>query len=354
MRTHSRTTRIGFTLIELLVVISIIGVLIALLLPAVQTAREAARRAQCANNLKQIGVALHNFEGACGHFPPGFAISTANLPAAVKNAFVPSQIYELPLTFGANWQQNNSVTNIIAHTWVAFTLPYMEQQAVANAYNFQITFCGFTPGAGIKHANHTAISTVVNSLICPSSPVGDKVLKAGRASNPVTGAQINDWYGAISDYAINDAVYVGLTPEFADPSNDRSPPWAGSIKGIMFGNKLRRIAEVTDGLSNTFLVSEDAGRPVRYEFGMTVAGGTSSGAAWADYLSEYFTHGAWRQRNCHTNCTNDNEDYSFHPGGANKLYADGSVRFMKASTSMRIFGRLMSFNGGEVISADSY
>ena len=272
----------------------------------------------------------------------------------MKNAFVPSQIYELPLTFGANWQQNNSVTNIIAHTWVAFTLPYMEQQAVANAYNFQITFCGFTPGAGIKHANHTAISTVVNSLICPSSPVGDKVLKAGRASNPATGAQINDWYGAISDYAINDAVYVGLTPEFADPSNDRSPPWAGSIKGIMFGNKLRRIAEVTDGLSNTFLVSEDAGRPVRYEFGMTVAGGTSSGAAWADYLSEYFTHGAWRQRNCHTNCTNDNEDYSFHPGGANKLYADGSVRFMKASTSMRIFGRLMSFNGGEVISSDSY
>jgi prepilin-type processing-associated H-X9-DG protein len=87
---------------------------------------------------------------------------------------------------------------------------------------------------------------------------------------------------------------------------------------------------------------------------MTVAGGTSSGAAWADYLSEYFTHGAWRQRNCHTNCTNDNEDYSFHPGGANKLYADGSVRFMKASTSMRIFGRLMSFNGGEVISSDSY
>ena len=354
MRTHSRTTRIGFTLIELLVVISIIGVLIALLLPAVQTAREAARRAQCANNLKQIGVALHNFEGAYGHFPPGFAISTANLPAAVKNAFVPSQIYELPLTFGANWQQNNSVTNIIAHTWVAFTLPYMEQQAVANAYNFQITFCGFTPGAGIKHANHTAISTVVNSLICPSSPVSDKVLKAGRASNPATGAQINDWYGAISDYAINDAVYVGLTPEFADPSNDRSPPWAGSIKGIMFGNKLRRIAEVTDGLSNTFLVSEDAGRPVRYEFGMTVAGGTSSGAAWADYLSEYFTHGAWRQRNCHTNCTNDNEDYSFHPGGANKLYADGSVRLMKASTSMRIFGRLMSFNGGEVISSDSY
>jgi prepilin-type processing-associated H-X9-DG protein len=341
-------------LIELLVVISIIAGLIALLLPAVQTAREAARRAQCAHNLKQIGVGLHSFESSCSHFPPGFAISTANLPAAVKNAYVPSRIYELPLTFGADWQQNNSPTNILAHSWVAFTLPYMEQQAVANAYNFQITFCGFTPGAGIRHANHTAISTVVDSLICPSSPVSDKVLRAGRASNPATGAQINDWYGAVSDYAINDAVYVALTPVFADPPYDRSPPWAGSIKGVMFGNKLRRIAEVTDGLTSTFLVSEDAGRPVLYKSGSIAAGGTSSGAAWADYQSEYFTHGLFRERDCHTNCTNDNEDYSFHPGGANKLYADGSVRFMKASTSMRIFARLMSFDGGEVISFDSY
>src|SRR5262249_48077107 len=143
-------------------------------------------------------------------------------------------------------------------------------------------------------------------------------------------------------------------PAFADPSVDQDPPSVGAIKGIMFGNKLRRIAEVTDGLSNTFLISEDAGRPTRYIRGVQTGSGRVSGAGWADFESEYFSHGVSGARNCHTNCDNDNEDYSFHPGGANKLYADGSVRFMKTSVNMRIFARLMSYHGAEVISADSY
>ncbi|MEJ7640464.1 MAG: DUF1559 domain-containing protein [Singulisphaera sp.] len=137
------------------------------------------------------------------------------------------------------------------------------------------------------------------------------------------------------------------------PRSRSGRPSRGSIKGIMFGNKLRRIAEVTDGLSNTFVISEDAGRPGRFVAGMSRPG-RATGAGWADYESEYFAHGVNGARNCHTNCDNDNEDYSFHPGGANKVYGDGSVRFMKTTVSMRVFARLMSYNGGEVISADSY
>ncbi|MFM7318080.1 MAG: H-X9-DG-CTERM domain-containing protein, partial [bacterium] len=78
-----------------------------------------------------------------------------------------------------------------------------------------------------------------------------------------------------------------------------------------------------------------------------------SGAAWADYESSYGTDG-WRGTPCHTNCDNDNEDYAFHPGGANKLYADGSVRFMKESTDIKVFARLLTYSGGEVVSADQY
>ncbi len=355
--------RRAFTLIELLVVIAIIGVLVSLLLPAVQSAREAARRAQCTNNLKQIGIAMHNFENANGYFPPAFAIPTSGLPAALKSIVHPNLLYALPDTFGANWMSKATLTNPILHSWAVFALPYMEQQQVYNSYNLEWNAVGL-PGQGINHANHTAISTVVNSFICPSSGT-EPVDRNGSSSIPLsalTGSNLNatGFHAAISDYAVNDGIEPRVWQAgFADPPSSSSLPDSGKIKGLLYGNKLRKISEVRDGLSNTFLIAEDCGRPELNVLGNTV-GGYVAGGGWADWESDYSTHGyvasdpAQSRPNCHTNCTNDNEDYSFHPGGANKLFGDGSVRFIKQSMSMRVFARALSFQGGEVISADEY
>jgi len=343
-----RNIRAGFTLIELLVVIAIIAVLISLLLPAVQSAREAARRAQCVNNMKQIGLALHNFENTNGYFPPSVAFPTAALPAAIQaqlhNAPPAGAGYpRLPAEFGASWAAKTTLLNPIVHGWAVLALPYLENGVVANSYNFEITFCGTPRAAGAEdqHPNFTSISTVMNTFLCPSNASGLKLTK-GTARNIFTGQAINGWTGAVSDYATNEGMQ-GNALNFLPP---------GNYFGIMLLNTPRRIAEIQDGTSNTFLMAEDAGRPNRYEKGRTT-GQNISGAAWADYESSYGTDG-WRGQPCHTNCDNDNEDYAFHPGGANKLYGDGSVRFMKESTDIKIFAKLITYNGGEVISADQY
>jgi prepilin-type N-terminal cleavage/methylation domain-containing protein/prepilin-type processing-associated H-X9-DG protein len=341
--------RDGFTLIELLVVIAIIAVLISLLLPAVQSAREAARRAQCINNMKQIGLALHNFENINGYFPPSVAFPTAAFPAAIQ-----AQLHtappngagypQLPASFGANWASKTTLLNPIVHGWAVLTLPYIEAGVVANSYNFEITFCG-TPrasGAENQHPNFTSITTVINSFICPSNSSG-LTMTSGNARNIFTGQSINGWSAAVSDYATNEGMQGGSL-KFLPP---------GNYFGLMMLNTTRRIAEITDGTSNTFLMAEDAGRPNHYEKGNRQTGSNMSGAAWADYESSYGTDG-WRGTPCHTNCDNDNEDFSFHPGGANKLFADGSVRFIKESTDIKVFAKLLTYNAGEVISADEY
>ena len=336
--------RPGFTLIELLVVIAIIAVLIALLLPAVQSAREAARRTQCINNLKQIGLAAHNFEGTRGFFAPTWAIRAEFLGGA--NTLPPTDpryIPDCPAQLGEVCAYPFDL-----QAWVPFLLPFIEQGTMFNAFNMAIAF----PSA----QNSTVVGSQLNVMICPSSPTG---YRTEPFQNSLNGQTFNL---AAGDYAVDD----GINDSWLTLNN--VPHQAGQdAKGLLKGNYLRRIAEVTDGLSNTIMFSEDAGRPNLYLAGKQIPIGTlvpnynngkptdasnGSGAGWSDYGSEFYTDGDFS--NQHTNWSSNNEVYAFHPGGANHVFADGSVHFVKATTAPKVFTALITYNGGEILSSDSY
>jgi prepilin-type N-terminal cleavage/methylation domain-containing protein/prepilin-type processing-associated H-X9-DG protein len=382
MRSHpSRSTRRGFTLIELLVVISIIAVLIALLLPAVQSAREAARRAQCSNNLKQIGLAFHNYHQAQGCFPPG-AISTSA---------------------GAGWS-----TNFLM--WCALSLPYMEGN---NVYNNVNLFYGVGNQSFDGGEAYTAYFGVPTTFLCPSDgqnnngyrpwvmPAGSNTYTCpypnpmGQAPawptpvNPVTGLTVP--VVAITNYAISwgdNCAGCGLgsmlpwehVPGVPIPLGGWRIGWpgywgtnhsdgfdSGTLRG--FGDystmQVASIDSTTDGTSNSILVGEvlpvaDANNAFWTSTG--AASGTTVPLGWQ---TNTFPASA---PNCNCNWQGPTSTVplgcrysaaakgfvSMHPGGANLLFADGSVHFLKNTISLITYTALGSRNGGEVVSAGSY
>ncbi len=333
--------RAAFTLIELLVVIAIIGVLIGLLLPAVQSAREAARRAQCVNNLKQIGLALHNFESANGFFPPSAIKSTGNQPSLHINVDDGNQ----PLPKGRGRVSLYMFTLI---------LPFMEQQPLYNSYNLKLD--------SRDPINATATATPISTLLCPSDPQDLDRLHTYTTTDTWTKQTYNVKF-ALTDYAVNnglestDAVVAGYIPD----APYLSMLYNTHSASFDFKTYAR---DVTDGLSNTFMVDEDSARPYYYyahgnikpgvqTFPEVIAGG------WADYATGYGTDGYTldgkaKPGPCHTNCYNSNETYCFHPGGSNHVFGDGSVRFVKEALPIRIFMQLVSRGQGEVVSSDAY
>jgi prepilin-type N-terminal cleavage/methylation domain-containing protein len=353
----SARIRRGFTLIELLVVIAIIAVLIALLLPAVQSAREAARRASCINNLKQIGLAMHNFENSRQVLPPTWAITTALLKPPLQpidlTALPPSNPnYEPPCPMQVGEVCNNQID---VQSWPAIILPFVEQGTMYNAYNIGQPFTA--------PSNTTIVGTQLSFMNCPSAPAYRTASYTDQLSQVFYG---QGWTVTLAagDYAVDDGVDSG----WMDVNNVPHP--AGQdTRGLLHGNVAPRFASITDGTSNTIMVSEDAGRPDLYLDGRRIAVGTvipgyqgsqpvtqsneGSGAGWADYGSEFYTDGDFSPKE-HTNWSSNNEVYSFHPGGANHVFADGSVHFIKRSTAPSVFVSLISPAGGEVISADGY
>lgn len=354
--------RSGFTLIELLVVIAIIAVLISLLLPAVQSAREAARRAQCVNNLKQIGLAIHNYESSFSMFPPG---------AITMN---PSQ--------GWGGWDNSGVT------WRALILPQLEQGNKYNAFNFSLKAGS---GALASGASATAWYASVPAFLCPSDGEHDNGFRPANVSTgqyPMFGPPARPGGGATACPIVNYNMSFGDNYAIGMLSNGGVNPWETPCSGALAGQpqigfpgfwgttyncaisatgtgvmrgfsdyrtmNTATIASVTDGTSNTVIVGESLpAEDANNEFwtATSAASGTTIPLNWSTKLAvDGFGSTNWNSRLSYA----ARGFKSRHPGGANFLFADGSVKFIKNSINRVTYAAIGSRNGGEVVSADAY
>ena len=330
MRTQTRPS-CGFTLVELLVVIAIIGVLVALLLPAVQAAREAARRTQCTNNLRQLALACHNFHDVNGTLPRnGNSVD----PVALTNSH------------GNGTGCCNQ--NVATWSWIARTLPYFEQKNLYEQANIPVSVLNATQVLPV-------LQTVIPGLKCPSDTT--------RPRTRTNAANLNGLNAAVTSYKGVSGANWGADRHpaegsFATPYSN--PGVDGSFNGLENGDGLfwradmrkgtMRLAEISDGTSNTYMIGEDLPEMIRWNewahpngANGTCAIPPQTGNLVGDPTIGPAAFGNWPTR------------YSFrsrHPSGLHFALADGSVRFVSNNIPLLIYRQMATRAGGEIANAD--
>ena len=327
-----RHRRSAFTLIELLVVIAIVAILIGLLLPAVQKVRAAAARMACSNNLKQLALAFHNYESANGGFQPG----------------------RIAPGGGAN----------NGHGWAVPTLPYIEQGAYATAYRFDVLNANW-----FFAENQAVVSSPIKTFQCPSAPSG--------RSMPFSSTTAEGGFSALSldpGYAAGGVLTAAAGDYFVTHSISSSTGCNPCRPALDGAGNLQKLSSISDGLSNTVLIHEQGGRPGYWIKGSRQPDAASHAASdggpavpglanpiawwgpWASYNSftyqGYDSYGRQPGTACSINCNNSQGSYSFHTGGANFAFCDGSVRFLNAAIPVQTLAALLTRDGGESVAAD--
>lgn len=295
--------RRAFTLVELLVVMAIVGILVAILLPAVNAARAAARRTQCQNNLRQVGLAIHNFESARQKLPPG-----------------------------QSWTGSRDREGVVDYAWSALVLSFMEESAIYDQLDLNESY--------LHPKNQPAASQSIPTYLCPSTSLRDEERIGDQIPN------FND----VAGLALGCTDYLGISGPDKDELNPSTSDLYGVQQGTLLGTKglenwSRReppkvtIASITDGTSKTLCVSECTGRGVEKD-------GDPNGA-WVSGKNLTHINKGVNSKSAKKSW-NDERIFAEHPSGANGLYCDGSVRLLNESIDEVILRNMCSRNGGEV------
>jgi prepilin-type N-terminal cleavage/methylation domain-containing protein len=310
MSNQSTQSRRGFTLVELLVVIAIIGILVGMLFPAIQAVREAARRTSCKNNIRQLGLAMHNYESARQHFPPGW--------------------------------------DTLGWTWATHALPYIEQQNLYDTLDRSEIFLGNWDFAG--GPNTLAAAAHINPLRCPSSPVPKNVT-----------------FNAIPDRAPTE--YRGNAGRLAT-SDDTSTMVSGTkslemldLDGIFHGCSKIRFKDVTDGMSHTVVVAESLTDPDFSKDGQAMdhwgigspqidpcqCDGGTGGTEFSEVVGTgYFRMNLRLREPASTGYAMEMSFGAYHPGGMHICLGDGSTHFIDENMDLEAYGALFSRKGAEI------